>query len=295
MPISGLSIEWLSEGDTLVLPGKNSVAFCFEGDDGKFELNYEESVAHDSAIRLVKCLKDDLLLTVDVDNKAKIWKFGEDLPTIVCSFTTDEPVAQIEWSPTDSALALRGESGKIMLVKGEFETAKKFEVLPPEEVDDIDLEGFDAADFEIPEELATPPEDVEVAKEAEEQLEKGAKSPEKKDIEAKASETHSQIPKFGDAAKEMQVPEEPEKVDDSVVVEEEPAKEIEAEPQQHSEPKKQESVKQSPQKSVGKASSKQLNEEPAQIEEEAPASQPNEEDVDMDPEVQRPKAVSFEP
>lgn len=66
-----------------------------------------------------------------------------------------------------------------MLLKGEFETATKFEALvPEEEIDDIDLADFDAGDFEIPEELATPPEDVEVAKEAME--EKGGNSPEKK-------------------------------------------------------------------------------------------------------------------
>lgn len=94
-----------------------------------------------------------------------------------------------------------------MLLKGEFETAKKFEVLAadePEELEDIDLGEFDANDFEIPEELATPPDDNE-APVPEVIEEKGGKSPDKK-----ASQTagHSQIPKFGEPAKD--VPENPE-------------------------------------------------------------------------------------
>ena len=91
--IGGLTVEWLSEGDTLVISGSKCIAFCFEGEDDSFELNYEESVKHESIIRLVKCLKDDVLLTVDVDNKAYVWKFGEEQPAIICSFTTDERIA----------------------------------------------------------------------------------------------------------------------------------------------------------------------------------------------------------
>lgn len=82
--ITGLTVEWLSEGDTLVIAGAKNIAFCFEGEDGSFELNYEDSVAHEAIIRLVKCLKDDVLMTVDVDNKANVWKFGEDQPAIIC-------------------------------------------------------------------------------------------------------------------------------------------------------------------------------------------------------------------
>lgn len=112
----------------------------------------------------------------------------------------DERIAQIQWDLKSSTLAIRSESGNIIALKGEFETAKKVEILKPEELEDIDLDDFDANDFEIPEELATPPDDVEVAKETVE--EKGGKSPEK------ATPGHSQIPKFGDHVKE--VPENPE-------------------------------------------------------------------------------------
>ena len=227
--LAGVTVDWLGEDETLVVAGKNMIGFCFEGEDGGFDINYEEAVCHDKVIKLVKCLKDDTLLTIDVDNNAKVWKFTDDGPATLASFTTNEAIVQVEWDLTNSALALRSESGSLMLLNGDFETAKTFDVLCAEE--SINLDGFDMEDFEIPEELATPPEDVGATKE-----EKGGKTLEPSLPEKDVSVTHSQVPKFDEAkkfgesviaAKEPSVPiqsTEPEAIEDQAKLDENLAK-----------------------------------------------------------------------
>lgn len=76
-----MGFQWLPDSETLVIPGTKEIGFLHqtdEDDEGSWTITYEDSVSHSQPIKLLCCLKDDLLLTCCIENKIKVWAFGEE-------------------------------------------------------------------------------------------------------------------------------------------------------------------------------------------------------------------------
>ena len=76
-----LEFQWLDDGETILIPGKNHLVFIQKDEDNDNEWNIieEERINHTQEISYVKSISNEILMTYSCsDMIIKIWKLDDE-------------------------------------------------------------------------------------------------------------------------------------------------------------------------------------------------------------------------
>jgi len=150
--ISDLECQWLQDGETILVPGKNSIGFIQKDDEtNEWSITHEESISHNSEITGVMSISNEVLVTYsESDKHAKIWCLNDEGCKMLDDVKLKTPVISMAYDMQSKTLAFMDTECSISFIQKDFETGTMpaAQQVADEVSDDIDLDNIEMDDLE---------------------------------------------------------------------------------------------------------------------------------------------------
>jgi WD40 repeat protein len=133
-----LRVSWSPDGKILAVPGETYLR-VFTMKDLQ-EMQEMKEISHSSAISMTYWISDNIIVTLDVDNTAKIWNY--DTKMMVYTHTFENQIVSMEHSPELKTLALFDSEGTLHTCSKDFQTEKSL-LSAEKKISHLDIESAD--------------------------------------------------------------------------------------------------------------------------------------------------------